>query len=150
MKAHVTYKTKYCHKIFRSQEIKARCLEIFAEVSARYAFIIEEMGFDDDHVHLVVDVGVRYSISDVTKLLKGTSGTKLLREFPMLKKTCFWGSGLWSPAIYFDSVGEKTEESALHYVRMQGFSREVKRNPGQQPLSSYGFHATGLSERSER
>jgi len=137
MKAHVTYKTKYCHKIFRFPEIKARCLEIFTEVSARYQFIIEEIGFDDDHVHLVIDVGVRYSISDVTKLLKGTSGRKLLEEFPLLKKTCFWGSGVWSPAIYFDSVGEKTEESALHYVRMQGFSREVKRNPGQQPLSGY-------------
>jgi len=133
----VAYKTKYCHRIFRFPEIKARCLEIFLEVSAQYQFAIEEIGFDDDHVHLVIDVGVRYSVSDVAKLLKGTSGRKLLAEFPQLKKTCFWGSGLWSPAIYFDSVGETSEDSMLHYVKMQGCSREVKRSPGQQPLSSY-------------
>ena len=51
---------------------------------------------------------------------------------------------MWNPTIYFDSVGERTEDSALHYVAMQGFSREVKINPGQPSLLGYVPHATGL------
>lgn len=137
MKAHVSYKVKYCHRIFRFPRIKARCEQIFMEVSHEYGFAIEELGFDEDHVHFVVDIGVRFSVCQITKLLKGTSGKKLLQEFPLLKQIYFWGSGLWSPTIYFDSVGEKTEESALHYVRTQGLPREVKINPGQQSLSNY-------------
>jgi len=137
MKAHVSYKAKYCHKIFNYPRIKARCEEIFLEVSKRYHFVIEEVGFDGDHVHLVIDAGVRYSMSDVAKLLKGTSTRKIFKEFPTFKRVFFWGSGMWSPVIYFDSVGEKTEESASHYVAMQGRSRKVKMNPGQQSLLDY-------------
>lgn len=137
MKAHISYKTKYCHGIFKFPRIKARCQEIFIEVSKRYGFHIEEIGFDEDHAHMVIDVGVKYSISEVSKKLKGTSGKKILKEFPGLKKAFFWKSGLWAGTIYFDSVGEKTIDDATHYVRKQGCSREVKRNPGQQSLVDY-------------
>ena len=54
MKAHVTYKVKYCHRIFMFPAIKARCEEIFLEVSERYDFEIEEMGFDEDLLHLTI------------------------------------------------------------------------------------------------
>ena len=137
MKAHVSYKAKYCRKIFTYPRIKARCEEIFMEVAEEYEFVIEEIGFDEDHVHLVIDAGVRYSMSQIAKLLKGTSARKIFQEFPTFKRVFFWGSGMWNGTIYFDSVGEKTEESASHYVAMQGFSREVKRNPGQQSLLGY-------------
>ena len=137
MRVHVSYKVKYCHKIFTYPAIKARCEEIFIEVSEKYGFLIEKIGFDEDHVHLVIDMGVCYSAADIAKLLKGTSGRKLLAEFPGLKKAFFWGSGLWDFRLCGVSVGEKSAESALHYVAKQGFSREVKRNPGQQSMLSY-------------
>ena len=143
MRVHVSYKAKYCHRIFRYQAIKARCEEIFREVSEKYGFIIVEIGFDDDHVHLVIDMGVRYSAAGIAKLLKGTSGKKILQEFPEIKRKYFWGSGMWNPTEYFDSVGDKTADESIHYVRKQGFSREVKRNLGQQSLLEYQ-HAPGL------
>jgi len=143
MRVHVSYKAKYCHKIFIYPAIKARCEEIFFEVAEKYGFLIEEIGFDGDHVHLVIDMGVRYSAADIAKLLKGTSGKKILREFPEIKRTYFWGSGMWNPTEYFDSVGDKTADESIHYVKKQGFSREVKRNPGQQSLLEY-HHAPGL------
>ena len=141
---HVSYKIKYCHKIFKYDRIKARCEEIFLEVAEEYGFIIVEIGFDEDHVHLIIDAGVKYSMDEIAKLLKGTSGRKILAEFPELKKAFFWKSGMWNPVIYFDSVGEKTNEGASHYVAMQGYSHEVKTNPGQQSLLGYVPHATGL------
>jgi REP element-mobilizing transposase RayT len=41
---------------------------------------IQEIGFDKDHVHIIVDIGL-YSIVEVAKKLKGVSGYKLLRAF---------------------------------------------------------------------
>lgn len=56
--------------------MQERCEQIFREVEGRHGFSLHEIGFDRNHVHLSVDVGVRYSVADVAKLLKGTSGLR--------------------------------------------------------------------------
>ena len=117
---HMGFKVKYCHKIFDDTQVEKRCAEIFQEVSDKYGFILDEIGFDRDHVHIDVDGGPNYAPKDIAKLLKGTSGRKLLKEFPYLKKRHFWGSGLWNPSYYFDSVGSKTKEQIDEYIRNQG------------------------------
>lgn len=53
----------------------------------------------------------------VAKALKGTTGRKLLKEFPYIKKNFFWGSGFWSPTIFFDSLGERTIADLDAYTR---------------------------------
>ena len=117
---HVCFKTKYSHKIFDDGQVKARCEEVMRETAGRYGMEIREMGFDRDHVHLTVDAGPNHSPASMAKALKGNSGHTLLREFPELKRRYFWGSGLWSPAYYFDSMGERTSSEIDEYVRNQG------------------------------
>jgi putative transposase len=116
---HVCFKAKYCHKIFDDEHVKRRCEEIFRETAGRYDMEIREIGFDRDHVHLTVDAGPNNSPASMAKALKGNSGYKLLREFPYLKRRYFWGSGLWSPAYYFDSMGDRTSSEIDAYVRNQ-------------------------------
>ena len=116
---HLCFKVRYSHKIFVNKKIEQRCMEIFNEVASLYKFSIQEIGFDKDHVHLVVDVGLR-GTAEIAKLLKGTSGYKLLREFPFLKKEYFWESGLWSPATFFDSLGRNIEDVS-DYVKSQQY-----------------------------
>jgi putative transposase len=100
--------------------VKERCEEVFREVENRETFTLHEIGFDKDHVHLDIDLGPTHTIADVAKKLKGTSGRKLLQEFPHMKQKYFWGSGLWSPVIYFDSVGNQNAEKMRAYVKNQG------------------------------
>ena len=101
-----------------------RCEEIFREVESREGFTLHEIGFDKNHVHLDIDLGPTYTVADVAKKLKGTSGRKLLKEFPHMKRKYFWGSGLWSPAVYFDSVGDQNSEEIGAYVRNQGRNKK--------------------------
>lgn len=105
---HIGFKAKYCHKIFGIEEVRNRCREIFLSVAKKHKIPVYKIGFDDDHVHFEADIGLK-SIPEIAKLFKGTSGYKLLKEFPWLKKKYFWGSGLWSPVVYFDSVGQNHE-----------------------------------------
>jgi len=105
---HIGFKAKYCHKIFGIEEVRNRCREIFLGVAEEHKIPVYKIGFDDDHVHFEADIGLK-SIPEIAKLFKGTSGYKLLKEFPYLKKKYFWGSGLWSPVVYFDSVGQNHE-----------------------------------------
>src|SRR3989344_1244568 len=50
LEIHVSYKVKYCHKVFDISEVKQRCQEIFFEVAALHRITIKEIGFDGDHV----------------------------------------------------------------------------------------------------
>ena len=120
LEAHVSFKVKYCHKVFDYQELRQRCEELFLEAAAKSGFSLKELGFDRDHVHFILSWKITQSISGIAKLLKGTSGKKLLKEFPEIKKKYFWGSGLWSPTIYCDAVGRNPTEMSA-YVRGQAF-----------------------------
>ena len=133
---HVCFKAKYCRKVFDDERVKTRCAEIFQETAGRYGMDIREIGFDRDHVHLTIDAGPNHSPASMAKALKGNSGHRLLREFPHLKQGYFWGSGLWSPAYYFDSMGERTSSEIDEYVRNQG-KREKKADAKQLVLTDF-------------
>lgn len=115
--------------------MQERCEEIFREVEAGHGFRLHEIGFDKNHVHLSVDLGVSYSVAGMSKLLKGTSGYKLLREFPDMKRKYFWGSGLWGGQVYFDSTGRDAGDMRA-YVRNQAGNRK-KTPKGQTTITRY-------------
>lgn len=120
LEAHISFKIKYCHKVFDIKEFSERCRELLLEASAEIGVHVTEIGFDRDHVHLTISwLRIDLSLSDISKKLKGTTGRKLLTEFPQIKRRFFWGSGLWGGQIYGDSLGRKPDE--LHrYVANQG------------------------------
>ena len=133
---HVSFKVKYCHEVFcEVPGVQERCEEIFREVAENYNFEIHEIGFDKNHVHISLDLGVCYSVADVAKLLKGTSGYKLLKEFPRMKSKYFWGSGLWGSQVYFDSTGRDADDMRA-YVRNQAGSKKQLPNE-QATLTQY-------------
>ncbi len=135
----MSFKVKYCHKIFDDKQVEKRCAEIFWKIDAEHDDMsLHEVGFDRDHVHIDIDCGPNYALKDIAKKFKGTSGRKLLKEFPYLKKKYFWGSGLWSPAYYFDSIGDKTEGEMDEYIRNQGHKKpKTKFVDGQQTLDCF-------------
>ena len=120
---HLAFKVKYCHKIFGIPAIKMRCEQLLWEAIDQLDIQCKELGIDDDHVHFVLDAGL-YPLPHIVKKLKGYTAKKLLQEYPWLKKQYFWGSGLWNPSYYFDSLGQDIEQMAI-YVRNQG---KVNRN----------------------
>lgn len=124
---HISFIPKYRHKIFGYERIKSVCEHSFYETAEKYGFNIRELGFDIDHLHLIIDIPPRYSVSQVVKLLKGISSRKLFKTFPWLRRKFFWRGKLWSPAYYFDSVGDVQSEVIENYVRQQGIKGDQKR-----------------------
>jgi len=120
---HLAFKVKYCHRIFRIPEIKMRCEQLLWEAINQLGIRCKELGIDEDHVHFVLDAGL-YPLPKIVKKLKGYTAKRLFQEYPWLKRQYFWGSGLWNPSYYFDSLGQGIEKMAT-YVRMQG---KVNRN----------------------
>ena len=102
-----------------TKNVREECEALFWQIAEEQQIKIDEIGFDKDHVHIHLDVGLK-SIPEVAKLLKGTTGRKLLKKFPWVKRNYFWNSGFWSPAIYFDSVG-RDQKQIQEYVKNQKF-----------------------------
>ena len=124
---HISFIPKYRHKIFGYNRIKIVCEQSFHETAEEYDFTIRELGFDIDHIHMVVDTPPGYSLSQVVKLFKGRSSRKLFQMFPWLREQFFWGGHLWSPSYFFDSIGDVQSEIIERYVRKQGEKGDQKR-----------------------
>lgn len=121
---HISFKTKYCHEVFEYEQVRELCMHIFLETAEEMKIDLSEIGFDKNHAHMDIDIGL-LSVVDIAKKFKGRSGRKILRVFPWIKKKYFWGSGFWSPVVYFDSVGNN-RDYIRKYVRDQG--KQLKMN----------------------
>lgn len=132
--AHMSYKIKYCHKVFDYKEFREACETCFKEIAKNYNIDISSIGFDSDHLHMVADLG-KYSEPQLRKIFKGISGYKLLKQFPEIKKKYFWGSGLWGRQYYCYSIGSDMN-IIKNYIKKQKFFMPMN-NKEQTTLFSY-------------
>lgn len=101
----VTFKVKYCHKIFDNQGIREVCDAMFSQAFEYYSVNCQKLAFDSDHVHMILEIGL-YSKIELAKNLKGFVGRRLLGLLPFVKKQYFWGSGMWNPAYDIRSIND--------------------------------------------
>lgn len=80
---------------------------------------VETIGFDKDHVHMVMVIPPKYSIADVMDRLKSQLASRMRKFFPWLEKV-YWNENIvWSPGYFVSSVG--IDEDTIHnYVEQQG------------------------------
>ncbi len=128
---HCMFKVKYCHPIFDQVAYREGMNLLLVEAADRYQIPLGEIGFDDNHVHFLADIGM-YSRDEVAKLLKGYTAKKFFEHFPELKKRLFWDSGLWNPAYYIGSP--RNLENTIRYIKKQKYGALLK---GQTSLGSY-------------
>ena len=80
---------------------------------------IETNGFDGDHLHMVMVIPPKYSISEVMGRLKSQSASRLRKKFQWLSKV-YWAENIvWSPGYFVSSVGVD-EQTIKRYVAHQG------------------------------
>ena len=126
---HFSFKVKFCHPIFDNKEIREECKKLLLESLERNKIRHKEIGFDTNHVHGIIDIGL-YSRPQAAKLIRGYVGRKLLERFPEIKQKYFYGSGLWNPAYYMESVGRDIEF-------MRGYVRKQRYYEGQRKLEDF-------------
>ncbi len=80
---------------------------------------ISTIGFDQDHMHMVMIIPPKYSISFVMGRLKSQSASLLRQKFIWLKKVYWKENIVWSPGYFVSSVGVDSEV-IKKYVKHQG------------------------------
>jgi putative transposase len=80
---------------------------------------IEAIGFDKDHLHMLMVIPPKYSIAQVMGKLKSQSASHLRKTFDWLKNV-YWNENIvWSPGYFVSSVGVD-EQTIKKYVEHQG------------------------------
>jgi len=123
--SHVVYKCDY-HIVWTP---KYRYKVLFGEVKELVDYDIRmlcewkgcevvELNVQLDHVHVVVSIPPKVSVSILMGTLKGKLAIKLFKTYPSLKKKPYWGNHFWSRGYFVNTVGID-EEMIKRYVKYQ-------------------------------
>lgn len=76
------------------------------------------MNIQKDHVHLIVSVPPKISISQLMVVIKGKTAIKTFKSYPQLCTKPYWGNHFWSKGYYVDTIG-LDEDKIKKYVKYQ-------------------------------
>ena len=116
---HIVISTKYRRKVLKAgmgDYLKRKVLQV-----SKFQPEIEiiEVNTDLDHIHLLVSIPPKFSVSEVVKMIKAHTGTAMRKKFPFLDKV-YWGiNGIWSIDYFVSTVGIN-EKTIRRYVQKQG------------------------------
>jgi putative transposase len=114
---HIVFVPKYRFRILTgevAQEVE-RCIRAFTEQQKAE---VVELNVQIDHVHLLVFVPPKISVSNFVGILKGRTAIRIFNRFRKLKNKPYWGNHFWSRGYCVDTVG-LDEEKIRKYVKYQ-------------------------------
>jgi putative transposase len=77
-----------------------------------------EMNIQVDHIHMVMVIPPKYSVSQVVGKIKGVTASRLRKRFTWLTKRYRREEVVWSPGYFVSTVGVD-EDKIIKYVRWQ-------------------------------
>ena len=92
----------------------------FLRISEKSEFKIEEIEIDKDHVHALLKITPRYSVSQHVRRIKQQTTKHLWLEYPILKKQFWVEKTFWSDGYFVCSVGNASAETIRKYIQEQG------------------------------
>ena len=112
---HIVWIPKYRREIFVSGVKEYLEKIIKTSVIDRYPDVhIHEINIQKDHVHALIEIPPKYSISSVVGYIKGVSSKKLRMHFVFLQHA----RALWANGFFVSSVG-RNEENIRKYIKYQ-------------------------------
>ena len=116
-KYHIVFCPKYRYKILQGDVKEYVTQQIYILCKQKELVEVLELNIQQDHVHLVLSVPPKYSISSFMGFLKGKLAIKLFQRYEKLGKK-FWGRHLWSRGYCVSTVG-LDEDRIRKYVKWQ-------------------------------
>ena len=125
---HIVWVPKYRLRILKG-EIKDLVEDDIKKLCEWKKCEVIELNVQEDHIHLLVSVPPKISISYLMGVLKGKVAIKIFKSYPRLKKKPYWGNHFWARGYFVSTVG-LDEEMIKKYVKYQ--EKEEKKAESQQ------------------
>jgi len=114
---HIVWVPKYRYRILKGQ-IAFELTKSIRVYSERLGCELVELNVQEDHVHLLVKVPPKVSISKLMGIVKGKTALQIFRQFSYLKDRPYWGNHFWAKGYCVHTVGVDAEMIRL-YVKHQ-------------------------------
>ena len=132
--SHSVYKIRYhmvtavkYRKSLLNTDIEECIRETLKGISERYEIMIDEIGFDQNHVHILCGASPGLSPLRIIGIIKSITARKVFENFPKLKKKELWGGEFWSDGKYIGTVGEASSEKVIRtYIKNQSIDNKEK------------------------
>ena len=115
-KYHIIWCPKYRFKIMKGA-LRQSVDEILRQLCELKKLELLEMNVQEDHVHMVVSIPPKFSVSEIVGFLKGKCAIKVFDKHLELKKR-YWGRHFWAKGYCVSTVG-LDEEKVRQYVKWQ-------------------------------
>ena len=115
-KYHVVFAPKYRRRVIYGQ-IREDIGKILRELCDRKGINIIEAEMCPDHVHMLIEIPPKYSVSEIMGYLKGKSSLMIFDRHANLKYR-YGNRHFWCRGYYVDTVG-KNAKKIEEYIRNQ-------------------------------
>ena len=134
--SHCVYKIRYhlvtaikYRKLLIKAEVEKCITETMKGISKRYDITIDEIGYDENHIHIFCGARPRMSPAHIMNIIKSITARKVFETFPKLRKKELWGGEFWSDGKYIGTVGEATSEKVVRkYIQNQSLDKSEVEN----------------------
>ena len=114
---HIVWVPKYRFRILNG-EIKKLVEEDIRMLCEWKKCEVQEMSVQNDHIHLVISIPPKVSVSQMMGILKGKLAIKLFKSYPQMKQKPYWGNHFWARGYFVSTVGID-EDVIKRYVKHQ-------------------------------
>ena len=102
---HIVWIPKYRRRIL-NPGLRGYLKKVFPKLLRNMAGCeMVELNIQVDHIHTIMIIPPRYSVSEVLGRLKGQSARMLRKKFDWLKKVYWKENIVWSPGYFVSTVG---------------------------------------------
>jgi len=85
---------------------------------------IIELNVQPDHVHLLVKILPKVSISDFMGSVKGQTAIRIFKKFPYLRERPYWGNHFWANGYCVDTIGLDAEMIRKYIIYQEQNERD--------------------------
>ena len=121
---HTTWDCKYhvvfipkCRRKVLYQGIRQELGTVFRSLAEQWESRVEEGHLMPDHVHMLLSIPPKYSVSNVMGFIKGKSAIHIARVYAGRRRN-FVGQHFWARGYWVSTVG-KNEAAVRQYIQNQ-------------------------------
>lgn len=115
-KYHIVFAPKYRRKAFYGSR-RLEISSILRELCKRKEILIMEAEVCPDHIHMLLEIPPKYSVSQIMGYLKGKSSLLIYEKWGNARYK-YRGRQFWCRGYYVDTTGKNTQRIA-EYIRNQ-------------------------------
>ena len=123
---HIVWVPKYRYRIL-TEPISYDVENSIRRISTQNGCVVVEINVCVDHVHLLVMIPPKLSISRFVGMVKGKTAIIILNKFRHLRRNPYWGNHFWARGYCVDTVGLDSEMIRKYVKYQEVMNKKMKR-----------------------